>query len=216
MRFGYVQLHACLTQYEPLMTVWKLFIFSFFTKLTRSSKYRVLFLPLCSSVMCFLLYCLHFMSPKDQNEILCQSQSNNSCSKLQHCEKHCYVALWYVPSERWRQTAQRIKVFILCFIDQSLDGLRRGNGMVEMAVHREVEIKSQSSLVCRCVIVPVYVGKRTMCLKQTSPFLSFAGLQCWHSNHLFFLVFAVHSLCSFSHCPCSYSRVCVAAVFMFP
>ena len=157
MRFWYVQLHACLTQYEPLMTVWKQFISSLFKKLTRRSKQRVLFLPLRASVVCFLLYCLHFMSPRDQNEILCSSQSNNSCSKLQHCEKHRYVAHCYVSSEHWRQTASRIKMFILCFIDQSLDGLRRGNGMVEMAVYRETEIKSQSRPVCRCVIVPVYV-----------------------------------------------------------
>jgi hypothetical protein len=33
-------------------------------------------------------------------------------------------------------------MFILCFIDLSLDGLRKGNSMVEMAEHREVAIKS--------------------------------------------------------------------------
>jgi hypothetical protein len=33
-------------------------------------------------------------------------------------------------------------MFILCIIDQSLDGLRRGNGIVEMTVYREVEIKA--------------------------------------------------------------------------
>jgi hypothetical protein len=33
-------------------------------------------------------------------------------------------------------------MFILFFIDQRLDELRRGNGIVEMTVHREVEIKS--------------------------------------------------------------------------
>jgi hypothetical protein len=66
--------------------------------------------------------------------ILVLSCSNvKSTATLAHC---------YVPSEHCRQTASRIKMFILCFIDQSLDGLRRGNGMVEMAVHREADIKS--------------------------------------------------------------------------
>jgi hypothetical protein len=122
------------------MTVWKSFISSFFKKLTRRSK-TVFCFYLCVPVL-FVSYCTAFSSCRRKTGKKYYARLREiilvlSCSIVKRIVTLLIVRFLVSAGDKQRP-ASIIKMFILCFIDQSLDGLRRGNGIVEMTVHREV------------------------------------------------------------------------------